>query len=308
MNNGRVFWGVLFLVLGALLLINNFVCINLGFWAMWKFWPVVLILIGIAWFTKNSRFGWTSFAVAAAVLAALLFATAQRGCNVVSVRHSSVSADARELSMSMDDTLGECKIEMNLGAGSFRMSDTTSQLILVRTETSFARYRLERDSSDGDKVVLSMEDADVSFGDNGVTNRADIQLNPMVLWDMNIEIGAASVNFDLSPYKLRNLQLSGGAASLRLRFGARYDTSRIKIDVGASSIVLLVPKNAGCEVHSNMELSSRHFEEFDEVGSDGDYRVFRSAGYDNASKKIYLTVDGGVSSIRIERYDEGKDF
>ncbi len=312
MNNGKTFWGILFVVLGSLLLLNNFVDLAFDAWVLWKFWPVILILVGIAWFTKSSKFAWVSFAVAAAVIATMIFASAQRGCNVVSMRHGNQKLHSQALIVDMNDSSRHSLLQVNLGAGSFRLIDTTTSLAAVRTESTFGLYSLSRFYDDDSRAVveLSMEDNDVHIADGSMNNNADISLNSTVTWDMDFDVGAASVNFDFTPYILRTIRLDAGAASIRLKFGDRADTSRATLDVGASSIVLLIPDNVGCELLSNMQLSSKHFDGFHEAGEDGDYVIHRTDGFEASSKRLFLTIDGGISSIKIERYTagDGKDF
>ena len=48
MKTSRVFWGVLFLVVGVLLLLDKYEVWNLHWRYAWKFWPLVLVLWGIA--------------------------------------------------------------------------------------------------------------------------------------------------------------------------------------------------------------------------------------------------------------------
>ena len=136
------------------------------------------------------------------------------------------------------------------------------------------------------------------FHFNKMRNRIDLKLNTEPLWDLNFDLGAASVDFDLSPYKTENISVDMGAASLKLKLGDRAEETRLAIDAGASSIDISVPEDAGCEIKADVSLSSKHFDGFKNIESD----LFRTDNFENAKKKIYISIDSGISSIKVTRY------
>ena len=46
-----------------------------------------------------------------------------------------------------------------------------------------------------------------------------IKLNPKPDWDIKVDVGAADVELDLSLFKIRKLDIDGGASSIDLRLG-----------------------------------------------------------------------------------------
>ena len=127
-----------------------------------------------------------------------------------------------------------------------------------------------------------------------------MSLNPDALWDLNIDIGAASADLDLSKYKISKVDIEMGAASLKLKLGENVDESRVKISGGASSLHIIIPQNAGCEIETDVALSSKHFRGFNRLS--GDHYI--TDNFSNASKKIYLDIKTGVSSITIDRSND----
>lgn len=89
-----------------------------------------------------------------------------------------------------------------------------------------------------------------------------------------------------------------GAASLKLKLGDRAEETRLTLDAGASSIDINVPEDAGCEIKTDVSLSSKHFDGFKTIDSD----LFRTDNFENAKKKIYISIESGVSSIKVNRY------
>jgi hypothetical protein len=123
-------------------------------------------------------------------------------------------------------------------------------------------------------------------------------LNPGPVWVLDFELGAAKLDADLSPFNAENIEIKTGAADVRLRLGDRAENCRVKIHAGVSSISVRVPESAGCEISSESGLSSKAFNGFVERG-EGDYRT---ANFDTASRKIFLTFKAGVSSLKVVRY------
>ena len=47
-NIGAIFWGLLFVLIGVLLLLNNFGIIEVNLSNIWQLWPVIIIGIGLS--------------------------------------------------------------------------------------------------------------------------------------------------------------------------------------------------------------------------------------------------------------------
>ncbi len=123
-------------------------------------------------------------------------------------------------------------------------------------------------------------------------------LNNNPEWELNFDVGAASVDLDLTQYKVSTLNVGMGAAAFNVKLGNLVDVARIKIDAGASDIDILIPDSVGCEINSDAALSSRNYEGFTKINND----IYRSEDFDKFSKKIYIDIDCGVSSIDVKRY------
>ena len=92
--------------------------------------------------------------------------------------------------------------------------------------------------------------------------RVDIYLNSNPVWDMEFDIGAASVNLDLTPYKINDLNIDMGAAALDVRLGDLNYETNVDIEAGASDMDLFVPEGSGCQTESDVAFSSGTIEPF----------------------------------------------
>ena len=73
---------------------------------------------------------------------------------------------------------------------------------------------------------------------------------------------------------------------------------RMLVDAGASSITVLIPQGVGCSLSVDAALSSKRFPGFTK-NEDG---LYETDNYRTADRRIEITIDVGVSSLKVERY------
>jgi hypothetical protein len=306
MKSGRVFWGTLLVIIGVLGILHNFFDICFSWDILWKLWPLLLVLLGLSTFLKDSKWKWIVVGGIGLLAGIVLFSSWQKGCSSVDriIEYHEHGDDSvvydQMLSTSYDSSVATASFSFEGGAGRFEIKDTTSEFVRAEIRSSITEYMLRSEVLDGvSHFHLSMEDASVTWHGSKMKNRVRMFLHPEPQWDLNVEAGAASIEFDLRPFIVRNLNLDAGAASVEIRLGSRADTCVVDIETGASSLTLYVPDDVGCEMHSESALSSKHITGFEKLGS-GKYRT---AGFEDATKIILIDVESGLSSITVKRYD-----
>lgn len=294
MNTSRIFWGTFWIVAGVLILLAKLDVMTLQVGSLWKYWPLILVLWGISVLT-----GAKAIRALLAILAALLLALIVYGV----WEEWGSGREPRELtnqkfSEIYDTTVHHASLKFVSGAGSFTLRDTSAELFRAETETDFGKYEIESMTA-GDRrdLTLRLGDHPGPFRAGG-KNSVTMNLHPSPVWSLDVQLGAAKLDADLSPFTVERIDIKTGAADVRVRLGDRADESSVRIQAGVSSIVVRVPESAGCEISSESGLSSRSFQGFAERG-DG---VYRTSNFDGAPKKIYLKFKAGVSSLKVERY------
>jgi hypothetical protein len=298
MRTGRLFWGVFFLAVGVLLLLARWGDWSVTWSLTWKLWPVVLILLGAAMIMKSPIVKTVFAAVAALVLAVTMVSMFN-----FSWLDDGVSFDKSVTQQTLEQAFkpGTARAEFTLdsGAGIFTVEDTTSALISARTRSSVGIYALDCSSgTDREIVNLHLPSSNHGMHLRHMENRVDVRLNPKPVWDMNLDVGAAKLEMDLAPFAVEKLSLDAGAASVGITLGDRAQDTHVSIDAGASSIKLRVPESSGCDVRIDAPMSSKHFPGF-EAKKKGWYQT---ENFSTAAKKIFVEIDAGVSSVRVERY------
>lgn len=297
MKSGRVFWGTLLVILGLLGVLHDFFSVSICWDALWKLWPLLLVLLGLSAFLKDSKSKWIVVGGIGLLAGVVIFASVQRGCN--SINHLVDGDDGgwqrneQELSIQYDSTVRIANFTFEGGAGHFEMADSTREFASASVRSDVSEYVLEYDSADGVPTIrLQMADESVSWKGSKMRNNVKMRLHPDPLWNLNIDAGAAKIAFDLRPFRIGVLDVEAGAASIEVRLGTRADTTNVRIQTGASSVHLYVPSGAVCELRTESALSSRHVRGFESKG-DG---LYRTGNFDKTAKRIFIAVDSGLSA------------
>ncbi len=299
MKIGRFFWGTFFVVVGLLFLLSNTSALQVDWSLSWKFWPLILVFWGLSKFTENR-----AVKAVFATLNGILFACMVYGFFsfqwFLGPEDSSEPARySQHLSEPYDASVAHASFEFHGGAGRFSVGDTTANLVDAATEGSFGSYTLDKDENDGTtEVTLRMEDRRHFRFFGRLQNEAAIRLNANPAWEMRFNTGASKVNLDLTPYNVERLVIDAGVSTIRVRLGDRADEANVHVKTGVSSVRIDVPSAAGCEVYDNAHVGSTNF---DDLSKTDDNR-WRSDNFESAAKKIYITFDAGVSSVRVRRY------
>lgn len=309
-----IFWGMLFISFGLLILFNNIIDIELDWSVFWKLWPAVLILWGIALIVKNDILKNILTALTAFVLALSVFSFFDSGFNFFSrhiLNHDTIieideDGDAvnEDFFEPFDGKIKHASLNFDAGAGAFHIDDTTNGLISAVTRSAGRNYSLSR-NDDGDRadIYFKMKKTHFRVVEGKVKNKVELKLNPEPVWDLDFDLGAAAVNFDLSEYKTENIKIDIGAASVKVRLGEKIEKINMDIDAGASYIEIAVPESSGCEVRNHSFLSKKDFDDFENI----DRGLYRTNNFEKSPNKIYINLDSGISSLKVIRYLTSSD-
>jgi hypothetical protein len=306
MKASHIFWGTLFVVLGLFGLLANFFDFTFQWSTAWKFWPLVLVLIGLSIIVKNKAGKLIISGLAGLVLALSIFASISSGLNFFrgginfTFDDEPITTETSHYSEPYSDSIKTAEFNFQAGAGNFKLLSTTDLLLDISTESHHGvDYALIRnDINDMSELTFKMESKKFRFGKNGTFNKVEIALNPEPVWDINFDVGAASIKFDLSSFKVQEMDINMGASALNLRLGEPVDETRLDIDAGASDIDIFIPETVGCQIISDVALSSTNYEGFTKFESS----KYRTPDFEESAKKIYIRIDSGVSSIDVRKY------
>jgi LiaF transmembrane domain len=310
MKRRHLFWGILFLSLGILFLLDNLNTLGFNWFQIWRIWPVLLILWGVLFALKENTAKTFLTGVIALLLAVVIFASF-KSVSEIFTNHILFNSN-HEFGISLKDNhdttnyylansgnLNKVDFNFKAGMGNFEIKDSTSQLFHAISQGVKNNYDLSYSNDDSiGNIKMELGKRKWFFFDGMNKNNVLLAFNSRPYWDMNFDIGAASTDFDLSNFKVENLKIDMGAASLRIKLGDNVNSCKVDIDGGVSSIHISVPEKAGCEIKTDVGLSSKNFHGFNKINSG----FYRTENFDSSMKKIFIKFKTGVSALNVDRY------
>lgn len=308
MSYRKIFWGLLLVIIGVLFILKNTGVLFFSWHTMWHLWPVILILWGISLIPVKD---WIKLVLSLLTVVITFFAMQQYGpkdnhnwnfeWNDNNDRDNndedSTTVYNNVMSEDFDSLTKFAELKLNIGVGKFTIKDTTNLLIEVKHDNDNANYSMTAKEEDSlTRIDLSLEKGE--FNNGNVRNNVNLKLNPNPIWDLDLNVGAAEVNFDLSGFKTRNLKIQGGASDIDLKIGAAVPVTDVKLEAGAASIMIRVPESAGCEIISNTFMASKDFKGFTKIGK----QKYQTPNFSKSTNKIMIDLQAGVARVDVIRY------
>ncbi len=320
MKFDRVIWGVLLLFIGGVLLLENFNVIDFYWGNVWDFWPIFIIILGvnILFNRGESQTGSImSLGILVIALGFLFFKGQERPSHRFwwgkSDRHriemddendddNSNEVTKQNYSASFDpgDETRMTILNISGGGTGFKLKGKTDSLFSAEIRKKYSNFGITKTTSDSiNTVTFKMQDKSRHKSWNiGDGNDIGLYLNTAPSWEMHLNMGAGSMDLDLTDYKVRTLNFDGGAAELDIKIGSLLPITDVNVKSGLADVKIKVPEASGCRIKTKTGLSTKDFSGFTKL-SDG---VYETPNYKTATNKIFINLDGGLSSFEVDRY------
>ncbi len=267
MRKGNLFWAIILILVGIMLLLNNLGITSIDVWGM--IGPLILITLGV-WTLWGVFFG-------------------GRGL------------ETEEATIPLEGAT-QARVHIKHGAGRLRVdSSIEPDELLTGTFGGGLEQRVKRD---GDTLDVELRMPSHSFspfglpwmrGPGGALDWS-LDLNDEVSLTLKFETGASEAQLDLSDLRVTDLKVNTGASSTDLTLPANAGHTQAKIEAGAASITVRVPSGVAARIRAGGGLSSVNVDRnrFPRQGG-----VYQSPDYETASNKVDLKIDTGVGSINV---------
>jgi len=291
---GKIFWGLLLILVGGLLLANNFGLISVSWNNLWQLWPLAVIAAGLSVLSFRNmiwRIVVTVFVLAILGLVAWVAIYGTSFNSPILTRDITVNK--------ISDVVKQADVTVEVGATKLTIG-TSDQSSILKAKLESDIVSLENSSvirGEKQQVTLSTKTSN-HWWRGGIRNSLDVDISRNIPLSLNVNIGASDTEIDMAKSKLREINIDAGASDINVKLGSLESAVAVSIDSGASSIVLQVPKNSGVQLQFEGGLSSKQLSDLGET-SDGKYE---SPDYTKSLNKITVNCKIGVSSFAIERY------
>jgi hypothetical protein len=264
MRQNQLFWGVVLLLIGGLMLASQMgIRLPNGMSLMEIFWPLILILGGV----------W------------VLVGFFLRGN--IEVQNASIDLQgANSANLKISHGAGELKIHS--GA-------TPNEL----AHGSFAGGMEHTATRNGDRLEVRMKPAKnfIDFPFFGPRNQLDwdVALNAEIPSALNLNLGANKSMINLRDMNITDLKLETGASDTRLTLPAR-GRFRADIDMGAAALEVTIPDGLSARIRASLGAADLNINQF-RFPRNGSY--YQSSDYDTAANAVDMTIDAGAASIKV---------
>ena len=325
-----LFGPLLLIGAGLVLLLNQFGYLPVDPWVLlWRFWPLILILVGLDLLLGRRSFVGSILGtllpllLVGGLIAVLFFGRDPSGW-------FSWTGDSELRRETIEYPLGEIQeADLTLNMGSWHTSvdalDDSPNLIQGEIDTyGDLRFHVD-EAGDRAEVTLSVDNSGVTglFGWVGrEAERWEIDLSPNLPLDLELDCGSGSGEFDLSGLQVRDLLLDGGSGSFELTLPAEWGME-VELDVGSGSMELILPDRGEATViidggtgSIQIELPARMAARVEIDSGTGSFRpgerlklvqgerdgegVWETEGFQTAENRIELKIDQGSGSIKVE--------
>jgi len=294
---------LILITVGVLLLLNQMGRLPWSVWGtLWRFWPVILILIGLEILVGTSRsvaLYLVGLLVAIVVLGGVIGYAIYRGGPATAPRPAT---DTEIVSETMQDA-DRGQVTLKLGVGKLEIGSLSDSPNFVEGKIEYGRYSLRAEKSfhvSNGRAELSLETRSQSIpfwmpGEN-VGERWDMKFTPRIPFELDIDSGVGQVGMDLSNLKVTRLELKAGVGQTTITFPAGAGLTQAWIKAGVGEVAVSIPDGVGTKIHVSKGLGSVNVESrrFRRSGDD-----YISTDYQTAENRLELEVQGGIGSITI---------
>jgi Domain of unknown function (DUF5668)/Putative adhesin len=308
-NRGLVFWGVAFVTAGAVALAIQFGLIDEeAARQAWRFWPVVLIVIGIAVIAARTQFAVIATFAAGLVLGALggtLVAGwpdgMSVGCGGETDQRFGESGDfGGSATVDLDFNCGELAVSMAEGSNweadlrhaSGARPDVTSSDDSLRIAVSggegFIGFADSRQAWD----VTLPADTTLDLGISANAASSSLDLAGASFSDLDLDANAGDVEISLEGTDASDLEIDGNAASLSVTVDGESSLAG-SVGMNAGSLELCVPDGVAIEIRlEDTNITFSH--NLDDSGLSNSGDVWRSG---SGTADVRLSVEGNAASF-----------
>ena len=266
MRHPNTFWAAFLILIGALLMLNNFGLLPFDLGA--AFWPLLLVLAGL-WILVGSLGGRREMPAEAVVVPL--------------------------------EGAAQAELRLRFGGGQLKVSGGAAPEELFKGEFTGGLDRRSRRK--GDRLEVEMRIP--PNGWMGIVNPWSwssgfawkVALNERIPIVLDVESGASDMQLDLEPLQVKRVRLQTGASSSVINLPSRAGHVQVSVESGAASVTLHVPAGVAGRIRARGGLADIKVDTT-RFPRDGDR--YESADFEGAANRVEIDVQTGVGSVKID--------
>ena len=287
-------WGIFLLFLGTVFLLQTLNILPWGLWEnLWRFWPVLIIIIGLSILLRR----YNPWLVSGLILV-LLFA-----CLGIAYWQYSPHLPGGETTKSYSEPLGSlehAQIEIDFSAGSLNISSlplNSPNFVEADSEARNGNMLVAFQSQDSEGTLhLKTDQVDRRFP-NEAGSRWEVSFTRNIPLTIQVKSAASNLELDLSELEVTELQMDIdiGNSIVKMPFSAGTTLAYIKADL--ANVEVTIPEGVATKLKIDTDLSVLNVNE-SRFPKKGDY--YLSPNFESAENRIELELDCDLSRVQVK--------
>jgi hypothetical protein len=266
MRKSNLFWGMMLVLGGVVLLLNTTGILKFNVWSV--LFPLFLVALGL-WF----------------LVGPMIFKNEKLVTQTIHIPLEGATS---------------AKVKLEHGAGRINLNAMGLETgnLLEGTFTGGVEQQVERSGSHL-KAKLKV-DAGIVFGVPTVNMQGlewKLNLSRSLPVELVVETGASESLLDLHDLRVSELEIKTGASRTEVNLPAAAGFTKVSVTAGAAEVVLNVPEGVAASIKLDTGLNSKNINlsRFPQGGVG-----YESPDYATAANKVLIHVEAGVGSISIQ--------
>ena len=287
-------WGVFLLFLGIVFLLQTLDVLPWGLWGnLWRFWPVLIIAVGLGILLRRYNTWLVSGLVLALLFACLGIAIWQYGLFLPS------EGTTKSYSQPLD-SLTQTQVEIDFTAGRLSVSSLpTNSPYLVEVDSKGRdkhgdiRADFQRQDNEG-RLYLSTKRVDGQFWDEVETNW-EVRLSRNIPLTIYVKSAASDLDLNLSQLEVTELRMDVDAGNYEVKMPSSAITYAY-IEANVANIEITIPDGVAVKLKTDVDLTIFEVDE-SRFPRKGDY--YMSGDFDHAENWVELELDCNLGRVRV---------
>lgn len=318
---GKITFAILLIFVGSIFLLNNLGIIPWNIWpTLLRFWPTILILMGIQLIIGNSPLSNCALGLLAVLLFSIITVTALLNTGASYVRTvtdrlpnwwTNIAKQAQEattktltVSSSRLENTKEVTLILDIGAGKLTLSDTSPNSEFLQLDTKYYQdwgepVLEETVNNKNLTVVLKDNSRNPLLGTSFIPPRYNIHLSPTEKpIETRVKLGAGKGVISLSEINLSSLNGEVGAGDMTIKLNENaLPTGTVSLEAGAGTIDIEIPKKVEYHIEYSVGVGSLKTPLTEISGIGKDKGEITSKNYATADKRINFNINVGVGQV-----------
>jgi hypothetical protein len=296
---GRLRWGLLFITIGAMLLLNNAGALSWEYWPeLLVWWPLILIAVGIEKIFQKTSLQFISYLSPLILIVAMIYIAVETGSDGSSRGFFS----AQHWSERYDPSVASMDAVIEHGGIDLYINRETDDLATARFERFSRKPKIKFSKNDGTarlEIRRGFWRGSGFFIIDGKHGGRDWNINfsDVIPLSLNCLGENSKINLNLESIPAEAIKIDNEEGEIYLKIGDLRPEVSVEIRGKDADFRLRIPDEAGIKVASDEYHGYMKSLALDKVGD-----FYQTEGFDTLKVRVFLKLDNDLRRLKIERY------